>query len=401
MRMTRVEQKAIELAEKYINWLFLIVMTLIGIYVRYAGRNAQSGDMVACLQPWFDQILQGGQVKALKTQVGDYNVLYQTCIAFMTYFKGNSMYIFKAFSCIFDFLLAFGCAWMLTDLAGKKMFGKLFALVYTAVLFLPTVVLNGAYWGQCDSIYTLFIILTLYYLYKEKFIRAFVFLGIAFGFKFQAVLILPFVVSYYFCKKKFSISMFGISVLVFWLTGIVAFIQGRGLLDPFKIYANQTKTYESMYMNIPSFWILAGNDYGNLKTFAVQLTLVLCGVGLYAIMTEKKKITNLEQYLNTVAWFAWTCLLFLPAMHERYTYPLDILLMLLCFIHLKYLKYAAVSIILSTLTYGYYLFGNGAIDNKWHAIIYLIAWAHFTYMIVKQDSGCEGETSLEDFVKKA
>ena len=97
MRMSRVEQKVVEFIEKYVNVLFFIIVSLLGIYVRYAGRDVLSGDMAECLQPWFDSIKQAGGVKALKYQVGDYNVLYQTCIAFMTYFKGNSMYIFKIF----------------------------------------------------------------------------------------------------------------------------------------------------------------------------------------------------------------------------------------------------------------------------------------------------------------
>ena len=384
MRMSRVEQKVVEFIEKYVNVLFFIIVSLLGIYVRYAGRDVLSGDMAACLQPWFDSIKQAGGVKALKNQVGDYNVLYQTCIAFMTYFKGNSMYIFKIFSVIFDFIVAFLSAWMMSDMLSKKKFSTLFNIVYTVVLFLPTVVLNGAYWGQCDAIYTAFLILTLYYLYKEKYVGAFVFLGIAFGFKFQAVLLLPFIICYYIYKKRFSIFMFIITVVVFWATGIVAFINGRGLMEPFKIYMSQTKTYESMYLNVSSIWVLVGNDYKNLKSFAIQLTIVLCGIGLYMIMTKRKKLDTAEQYLNTAAWFAWVCILCLPAMHERYTFSLDLLLVLLCFMDVKYIKYAATSTTLSLIAYGAFLFGNGGID-KWFVILYMIAFGHYTYTIMKQD----------------
>lgn len=385
MRMTRIEERVIKFIEDYKNILFFIVVSMIGLYIRYAGREMVSSDMYSCLQPWYDAIKQGGRVKALKNQVGDYNVLYQTVIALMTYFKGGSLYWFKGVSIVFDYALAFSSAWMMSDLLNKKRFGGMFNIVYTVILFLPTVILNGAYWGQCDSIYTVFIILTLYFLYKEKFIGAFIFLGIAFGFKFQAVLILPFIICYYLYKKRFSISMFLLSVAVFWATGIIAFINGRGIWEPFKIYANQTKTYESMYLNVSSVWVLVGQDYKSLKTFAMMLTIILCGLGLYAILLKRKKIDSIEQFLNTAVWFVWVCILFLPAMHERYTFLLDILLILLCFVDTKYIKYAATSSVLSLITYGAFLYGNGGLD-KWFVLIYLGAWIHFTTTIVQKDS---------------
>ena len=53
----------------------------------------------------------------------------------------------------------------------KKIIHKLkdnINLIFAAILLLPTVVLNSAFWGQCDAIYTFFIIVTLVCLYKRK-----------------------------------------------------------------------------------------------------------------------------------------------------------------------------------------------------------------------------------------
>lgn len=57
----------------------------------------------------------------------------------------------------------------------QKKNDKVFFITFAVVIMLPTVILNSAYWGQCDSIYTTFIILTLLYLYKGKYHGAFVF----------------------------------------------------------------------------------------------------------------------------------------------------------------------------------------------------------------------------------
>lgn len=384
--MFRIEKKVWEFAEKYKNYLFLGIITLLALAVRYTGRDICSCDLLTYLVPWYNEIWEAGGLRALRNQVGNYNIAYQTIIALFTYININCVYAYKIVSVVFDFLLALISAVLVCELTGKKKGETTFCLVYATIIFWPTVVVNSAFWAQCDSIYTFFVILTVYCLYKEKFVRAFVFLGIAFAFKLQTVFILPFLICYYLYKKKFSIVMFGISVAVFWLSGIPAYLSGRPLNTPFLIYMNQADEYHFMYMNIPSFWMLFCIDYDVLNRTALVVAVTLCGLGLYMILSGKKKMDSAEQFINTAAWFAWTCILFLPAMHERYTFMLDILLILLSFVNQKYIKYAMVSSGLSLFTYNIFLFGNGTLEPI-HAWIYLAAWLHYSYFVLKQDEG--------------
>lgn len=395
MQIFDVEKKVIETIERNVNILFFTVVSVIAIVLRYAGRDFLSDDMCIFLMPWYDTVKAMGGIKGLGTQVGDYNVLYQTLIAFMTGLPGQSMYLFKIFSVIFDFLLAFTCAWMVADLTGKKKFGALFQVVYTVILFLPTVVLNSAWWGQCDVIYTFFLVLTLYYLYKGQNIKAFIFFGVAFAFKFQAIFLLPFVISYYFYKKSFSICCFGITAVVFWFSGILTYINGREIFAPFKIYASQAGTYQKMYLNVSSFWMLLGDDYSNMKDLAIMTSIILCGLGLFVVIGKYKKMDTIEQFLNTATWFAWVCVMFLPAMHERYTFLLDVLLIVITCINVKYLKYTVTSVILSLVSYGAYLFGNDGLDRLF-VLVFAGMWLHFTYMIIKQDLAVEKEMTAMD-----
>ena len=383
--MFTLEKKVWEFAEKYKNYLFLGIITLLALGVRYSARDIYSDDMFYFLAPWYEEIREAGGLGALKSQVGNYNIVYQTIIALLTYININCVYAYKIVSVVFDFLLAFASAVLACELMGKKKGETTFCLVYAAMLFLPTVVLNSAFWAQCDSIYTFFVILTVYYLYKEKYVRTFVFLGIAFAFKLQTVFILPLIICYYLYKKKFSILMLGISVAVFWLSGIPAYIAGRPLNTPFLIYMNQADQYHYMYMNIPNFWMLFCIVYDVLNRAALIVTIMMCGLGLYMILIGKKKMDSSEQFMNTAAWFVWTCVMFLPAMHERYTFMLDIFLILLSFVNQKYIKYAVASSGLSLFTYNIFLFGNGTLEPV-HAWIFLTAWMHYSYFILKQDA---------------
>jgi len=139
-------------------------------------------------------------------------------------------------------------------------------------------------------------------------------------------------------------------------------------------------------MNMASFWVLVGDNYAGLSGFSVILTLLLCGIGLYTVLHGIKKLGSAEQFMNTAVWFVWTCIFFLPGMHDRYTYLLDVLLVMLAFIDKKYIKYAAVSATLSIMTYGIYLFDNGDI-SIFYSLVYLASWLHYTCFIIKRDSG--------------
>lgn len=129
-------------------------------------------------------------------------------------------------------------------------------------------------------------------------------------------------------------------------------------------------------MNFPSFWLIVGDDYNSLKSFSIIFTMVLLGIGMYIMLSKKIKMDTLEEYISIAAGFVWTCLILLPAMHERYTYPLDILLLILGTLNKKYLIYAVVSVMLSTITYGHYLFGTEGI-TQYHAILYILIYIKY------------------------
>ena len=175
-----------------------------------------------------------------------------------------------------------------------------------------------------------------------------------------------------------------VSVAVFYVLSSAGVFFGRHPLEPFYIYLGQANVSTSMYLNVPSFWMLVGDNYEWLKGMAICIFACLCGIGLYYVLDGKKKMNTSEQYLNTCCWFLWTCILFLPAMHERYTYPLDIILIILCLLDKKYYKYATISVLFSITGYASYLFKTDGI-MYWQALLYVFAWIHFTYNLLCKD----------------
>lgn len=381
--MTRFESSIINWIIKRKNIILLVIICIAGFIARWSGLDFESGDMRGYLLPWFEEIKENG-FSSLSKQVGDYNLLYQTIIVLLTKVDINPVVLYKAVSIAGDYYLAFNAARLVCVLKNRPKFQTTFNIVFTAVLILPTVIINSAFWGQCDSLYCAFLLATLFYAYKEKWIIMAVMFGIAFAFKLQSIFLLPFLIIIYIYYKKFSLFYFFISAVVFWASGILCFFQGRNLLDPFKIYFGQTYSYPQMYANIPNYWLLLGMDY-SFSVVALTISLVLLGILLYLCISGKVNLESSEGWLGAACWCFWTCVMFLPAMHERYAYLIDILLIMLAFYSSKYLKFAIVTSSLSLFTYSIYFARSLAPElTQWHAAVYIAAYVWFTLILFKK-----------------
>lgn len=390
--MTSFEKNLLGHIDKHSRLLFVVLAAAIGLLIRWAGRDFVSLDMRDALLPWFDQIKAAGGLSALSSQVGDYGLLYQTIISLMTYVDISPIYQYKLLSVIFDASLAVMAALVYKDLMLNGLNGKAqtvsreahesiltrSALVGVLVWLLPTVMLNSAYWGQCDSIYAFFCLATLYQLRRGSYLFAFVLLGLAFSCKLQTIFIVPFIAVYYLITKRFSVVYILLSVAVMWLMGVVAFAYGRGLLAPLQIYYGQSSHYELMYLSFPSFWVLLGDDYWGFRWYAIFFTLCVVVTGMYVCLNHRRFLHSRVNYYAVVAWFIWSMVLFLPCMHDRYAYLLDLLLVLMACCDRRFIKYAVVALLASLYFYGCFLFVQRDEAPILLSVVYLLAYLHYT-----------------------
>lgn len=116
--------------------------------LRGACLNYVTDDYRNFLSVWVDFFRAHGGLAALRAPVGNYNVPYLTVLALISGSSLPDLHLIKLFSILFDVLLA----WSVMQLVGlfrRSAAWKLAA--FFLVLFWPTVVLNGALWGQCDA----------------------------------------------------------------------------------------------------------------------------------------------------------------------------------------------------------------------------------------------------------
>ena len=381
-----MEKKFLEAIFNKKHVIFFIAITVITLLLRWGMRDFISGDMQHFYLPWYEKIKNLGGFKALSQQIGDYNIFFQTLIAILTYIPIEPHIGYKIFFVVFDYILAIAGALFVARAKNEKIFGFWFNLVYCVILCVPTVMINSAAWGQCDATYASMVLTALCFsLGGVNYKASFIFLGLGFVFKLQTVFILPFFVLLYLHRKNFSAQLFLIPAFILWLSGIPAYLMGRSLLTTFQIYFSQAGEYHGMYFNYPSFWVLFGDIYDILKNPAIFLTAVLCGLGIYVILSGYKKISTELQYLNTATWFVWTVVLFLPAMHERYSFMLDVLLTLLCFLKGGYLIFCVGEVLLSTITYKNFLFGGNIIGMEILAVFNILLYFGYSYFILHKE----------------
>ncbi len=88
-------------------------------------------------------------------------------------------------------------------------------------------------------------------------------------------------------------------------------------------------------------------------------------------------------FFLVAAWSVWTCVLFLPELHERYAFMLEILLVIIVFIKKSYVCMAVPAWFMILFPYCWYLFGREP-DLRILAVGYFASYCGYTGMLLKE-----------------
>ena len=355
--------------------LFLVALfTVMGLAVRVPGLGYISGDMSIYLLPWYEQMASQG-FGALAQQIGDYGIPYQTLMILATYLPFSPVVSLKLISIASDVLFAFSLGLLVVQLTDNRAH---FTVAYAIALLSPVAVVNSSVWGQCDALFTALALLAVYYLLRDQPARAFVFLGLSFAFKLQAVFILPLFIFHYIVRARFSIAWFGVSALTFMAASFPGYLMGRSLLDPFAIYLSQTGTYPQLNVSYPSIWAFLGEVTCMMKP-AIVIAFAVLFAGLVLLMRQSDRLVEKGDCVLVASWVSFTCVELLPSMHERYAYLAVALLIVVCFVDRRVIPIAGTMAVVDLLIYGRSLVGV-TVDNVLIATVVLTCWMALTYL---------------------
>ncbi|MCL2249690.1 MAG: hypothetical protein FWC13_10510 [Oscillospiraceae bacterium] len=338
--------------EKMMAYVFALTAALLLLIARFALFYFESADYVIFLSVWVEEYRGMSFWQALGTNVGNYNPPYMYLLNIIARIPISDLYLIKIVSVIFDFLLAY-FAMKIVSLKTENLNFRLLTFVLT--LAIPTVMLNSAMWGQCDSIYSAFALGALYFALSGKSKLSYTFMALSLSFKLQAAFIFPiFLVCIMTKKIRFrDCYMFFIVYISLMLPAIIA---GMPIEDSLFMYFTQADSFHVLTLNAMNVWQLVGDVY--FPAFRI-VGFALCGLAvlslLYFVYIHREKFKHNVDYVRLAFVFAAIAPFLLPQMHDRFFFMADVLALII-FLFDKRRWYIPVMVIFSSyMTYVFFL----------------------------------------------
>lgn len=304
--------------ERVLSALAMCALCAAAMLARVSFIERSSGDYDIYLADWLSKLAAGSFADGMRANVGEYNVLYQYILFGITRLPVPPLYAVKAVSFIGDALLAGAAARLCGRRGGLAAFG--------AALLLPTIVLNGGMFAQCDSLYAACALWGLALSLENHPARGAACFALALAFKLQAVFLLP-IVAVLWADKRLRLADAGVFLLTLAAVALPALLGGKTLGALLSVYTAQTGLYTGLNYNAPGFFALMDTQgldvyaYGN---FALGMAFGVCAL-LVAWGVRRAGDLDRGDYLRLALLLPLLIAFCLPRMHERYFYLADAL----------------------------------------------------------------------------
>ncbi|MCE7007252.1 hypothetical protein LWC34_31180 [Kibdelosporangium philippinense] len=361
-------------------FLVAAAIVLLTVAVRLVLLDFQSMDYRMFVAQWYDFIKANGGFSALRYQFANYNVPYLYLLAVLTYLPVPALVGVKVISILFDLLLAF-YAYKLVALKYPR--GWVPFLAAATVSLLPTVVTNGAFWGQCDSIYAAFGVGAVYYTVRSRPWLACVFFGLALAFKLQIVFLFPLLLILVLLRKVPWPGLLVVPGVVLLLDG-PALLAGANPVQLLSVYVDQAGQDTRLTLNASNIYqfLNVTNSADLIRTAGVLFTGTLALIVVLGVVASRMPLT-IPRVILLAGVFAILVPFFLPAMHERYFYLADVFSVIVAFYFPRRLWPVPLLVqFASFFSYTPFLFGKVSVDLKLLAFSMLAALVLVTRELV-------------------
>ncbi len=385
--------------------LGILVVAAILIRAMLASETTLSPDYDFYYKSWVDFYRENGIIKGLSSAPGDYYVPFNLIYAFCSLLPCEAWVPLSIIPCICEFVSAYFIYKIFYLLTGRK-HHSMFAGVMT--LFLPFVIFNGALWKQVDAIYTVFLIISLYMLLKQHYRASIIWYGVAFSFKLQAIVFLPLYLILYINegynsydrvvrddkRSGFSILEFLWIPVVYLIAGLPEVLCRHGLRATYLAYLYQSQELASegygMVSYFPNIYNFGFDDYDELLSSVAVLVLLAVLVIIAIVCHKYKSAIDRSRLIYLAIWTSWTCYMLLPGMHERYDYPMLLILAPYALLGRRQIIWPmVVAITCSFIDYGRILFHTDMIPMQYVSVAYICAYIYVTIDIVRLMRGSD------------
>ncbi|WP_018319280.1 hypothetical protein [Bradyrhizobium sp. WSM2793] len=316
-----------------------------GLGLRYLAREHATDDAIQFLIPWYAFARDHGNA-ALAEPFTNYTPVYSYLLLIATHFDwlGQPLSLVKAISGVFEL----GCAIVVAQMVWRATKVPLRACVaFCAVWLAPTVIFNGALWGQADSIWTFFTLVSVALFMRDR--NGVAPFAMAFSVKAQGVFLGPFVLGM-ILRRRIHLAWLATIPGIYVVLAIPVLVAGRSLVSVFAVYLDQAHTFNRLTMNAANIWVLAG---GMPYAIGVAVGMVLAAASGLAlsIFIARSQRAGPEFILLAACVSLMLMPYLLPKMHERYFYAFELASIALACLNPRYLPFAVIAQLDGVLSY--------------------------------------------------
>ena len=324
--------------------ILIFTLLAVGFFLRIASSTLMEGhNDINLFKNWASTAANGIAQFYSNARSADYPPLYIYVLALigkiasMPTFSGYFILLLKIPAIIADIVTAYFIYKL-----GKKYLSSIISILIAAFyIFNPAIFIDSTFWGQVDSIFTLFIVFAVFLLSEKKIAFATTMFVVAVLMKPQGIIFLP--ILFFELIRERSLKVFinaTISGIVTALVIIIPFsLNEQSPLWIFKLYLKTISEYPYASVNGFNFFSLIGANFKNNTDtlfifnyhtwgmiFIVATTLISWVI---YIKGNNRKFVSAIALLQIAGVFTFSV-----GMHERYLFP-AVALSILAFIYLK------------------------------------------------------------------
>lgn len=362
-----------KLSFKLVDLIFVICIWTFAFLLRIKLFPIVSGDFHGCLSVWMDDIRFYGPVDSFKHDISNYTPPYLYLMCLVSGIE-NDLYALKSISVFFDYvgsIAIFMIIYELTKSVRKSIIGM------TLLLISPAVVLNSAYWCQCDMIYSSFVLFAFYAFLKKNSSACMILLGVALSFKLQTVFILPFFLIMWLKNKNIRILDAIYIPFTYIIMMIPAIAMGKPLRKALLVYFEQTNTYPYGTMEYPNLYVFLDEGiekYHHLYDVSdagLYLAIILLAILAFYLYSKSFELTN--EIVILIALFSVSIACYtLPHMHDRYGMLIDLLAIIYLVLKPSKIPMYVSLCVVTILTYMKFLIGTH-VAEFWMVAVAMLA----------------------------
>lgn len=337
------------------NKTSIVLLLVVGLIVKMIVSGMFKGFEVDmnCFTSWGNRMLEVGAKNFYSSDVfSDYppgylyvlGILSWICKSFKIGWVADSLsvdwtsmavgVVFKLPSCLCDLVAGY----FIYKIAKRKFPVNISTLCAALYIFNPAVMINSAVWGQVDSVYVMFLVLMMYFILEKKLPSSYLVFGIGIIVKPQMIFFTPILIWAIvdqvflndFTKKKFVNNLaWGIIAIAL----MFAFSLPFGLSKVIPQFVDTVSSYPYASVNAYNFWTMIGRNWGAqtdkflFMPAATWGTISIIVMVVAVLWMFKKNNKDASRYFMYAAFLMAGVFMFSVRMHERYMYPVMILLL--------------------------------------------------------------------------